>query len=93
MTTRQEVTRIGSDIQTDKAHGRSPQPELAFSKREAAQYISEMLLELVNLAKSAGQKSLAGSIELAFYEAFSAANRKPASLQELQYRRLPMDAA
>jgi hypothetical protein len=93
MTTRYEAVTIESNIKTGEMHGRILRPELALSKREAAQYITEMLLELVNLAKSTGQKSLAGSIELAFYEAFSAANRKPVSPQELQYPRLPMDAA
>lgn len=93
MTTRYEATTIESNIKTGEMHGRILRPELAFSKREAAQYISDMLLELVNLAKSAGQKTLAGSIELAFYEAFSVANRKPVPPQELQYPRLPMDAA
>jgi len=84
MTTQREVTKTESNIEAGKPHGRFSQPELAFSKREAAQYITEMLLELATLAKSSGQKSLAGSIELAFYEAFSTANRKPASPQELQ---------
>ena len=93
MTTQYEATTTEPNIKTGEPRGRIPQPELAISKREAAQYISDMLLELVNLAKSTGLKTLAGSIELAFYEAFTEANRKSVSPQELQYPRLPKDAA
>lgn len=84
MTTQREVTRTKSDIENGKPRRQFSQPELAINRRETAQYITEMLLELVNLAKSTGEKTLAGSIELVFYEAFSAANRKPISPQELQ---------
>jgi hypothetical protein len=43
---------------------------------EAALYITEMLLELRNMAKAARLKQLLGLLELAYYEAFNSANRQ-----------------
>jgi hypothetical protein len=43
--------------------------------KQTAQYIADMLLELRNMAKSAGLKDLQGFLELSYYEAFSGANR------------------
>ena len=45
--------------------------------KEAAQYITEMLLELRNMAKAARLKQLLGLLELAYYEAFNSAHRQP----------------
>ena len=42
-------------------------------RREAAQYISEMTLELRNLAKGHDLLTLQGLLEVAYYEAFTAA--------------------
>ena len=42
---------------------------------EMAQYIADMLLELRNMAKSAGLPTLLGLLELSFCEAFSIANK------------------
>jgi hypothetical protein len=44
---------------------------------ESAQYLAEMLLELRNMAKAGGFKTLQGILELAYYEAFAAAHRTP----------------
>jgi hypothetical protein len=44
-------------------------------EREMAQYITDMLLELRNMAKSAGLPTLLGLLELSFCEAFSIANK------------------
>jgi hypothetical protein len=44
---------------------------------ESAQYLADMLLELRNMAKSAGLKTLQGMLELAYYEAYAAAHRTP----------------
>ena len=44
-------------------------------ERELAQYITDMLLELRNMAKSAGLTTLLGLLELSFCEAFSIANK------------------
>jgi len=52
--------------------------------REAARYISEMLLELRNIAKAEALDSLQGLLELTYYEAFSAANRVIVPPEELQ---------
>lgn len=43
--------------------------------RETAQYIADMVLELRNMAKSLGMKTLQGLLEVSFYEAFSVANK------------------
>ena len=43
--------------------------------RETANYIADMVLELRNMAKSAGLTTLLGLLEVTFYEAFSVANR------------------
>jgi hypothetical protein len=45
--------------------------------KETAQYIADMLLELRNMAKTAGLKNLQGFLEVSYYEAFSSANRAP----------------
>ena len=42
---------------------------------EMAQYIADMLLEMRNMAKSAGLITLLGLLELSFCEAFSIANK------------------
>ena len=42
---------------------------------EMAKYIADMLLELHNMAKSAGLPTLLGLLELSFCEAFSIANK------------------
>ena len=42
-------------------------------RRETAQYISEMTLELRNLAKAHEMISLQGLLEVAYYEAFTVA--------------------
>ena len=43
--------------------------------RETAQYIADMVLELRNMAKSLGMKTLQGLLEVSLYEAFSVANK------------------
>lgn len=47
------------------------------SAKQTAQYIADMLLELRNMAKTAGLKNLQGFLEVSYYEAFSSANRSP----------------
>ena len=44
-------------------------------EREMAQYIADMLLEMRNMARSAGLPTLVGLLELSFCEAFSIANK------------------
>jgi hypothetical protein len=43
--------------------------------REISQYIADMLLEMRNMARSAGLKSLLTPLEMSFCEAFAIANR------------------
>ncbi len=44
-------------------------------QQEAAEYLSEMILELRNLARSVKLHTLMVPLEYAYYEAFSVANR------------------
>ena len=44
------------------------------SQREVAQYIADITLDLRNLARAAKMKTLQGLLEMAFYEAYAAAN-------------------
>ena len=44
-------------------------------EREMAKYIADMLLELRNMARSAGLFTLLGLLELSFCEAYSIANK------------------
>jgi len=60
---------------------------LADSQKETAQYITDMVLELRNLAQRAELKTLSGLLEIAFYEAFSLANKveiPPAEVERLK---------
>ncbi len=41
-------------------------------RRQTAQYIADMALEMRNLAKGQGMVSLQGLLEVAYYEAFTA---------------------
>lgn len=43
--------------------------------QELAQYIADMLIEMRNMAKTAGFKTLWGLLEISFCEAFSIANK------------------
>ena len=43
--------------------------------RQAAHYIADMVLELRNLSNRANQKFLSYLLEMAYYEAFTIANR------------------
>ncbi len=51
----------------------NPKPRLKQDREHTAQYIAEMALELRNLAKAHGFLSLQGLLEVAYYEAFTAA--------------------
>jgi hypothetical protein len=66
---------------------KGPRLGAADSQKETAQYITDMVLELRNLARSAELKTLAGLLEIAFYEAFSLANKveiPPAEIERLK---------
>ncbi len=55
---------------------------------EVAQYTADMTLELRNLAKAAGLKTLQGLLEVTYYEAFAAAH--PALPPEGEAEKLAM---
>lgn len=54
------------------------------ARRETAQYISEMTLELRNLAKAYEMHSLQGLLEVAYYEAFIVATQNEIPEGELE---------
>ncbi len=59
-----------------KAHSRvGSNSKVKLDRRETAQYICDMVLELRNLAKAVEIKSLQDMLELCFYEAFATANK------------------
>ena len=53
--------------------------------REAAQFISDMSLELRNLAKANHLLTLQGLLEVAYYEAFSAASKREIPPGEIEH--------
>lgn len=58
--------------------------ELDIRQRDTAQYISDMILELRNMAKAAKLFQVMVPLEYAYYEAFSAANRVEVAPEELE---------
>lgn len=50
-------------------------PIKKLDRKETAQYIADMVLELRNLAKAVEIKPLQDLLELCFYEAFATANK------------------
>ena len=61
--------------------------EMRLDLKETAQYISDMVLEMRNLAKAVELKKLQELLELTFYEAFSAANRVEIPPEEIEHLR------
>ena len=65
----------------------SKSPEKDAQQLELAQYIADMLLEMRNMAKAAGLKTLLGLLEISFCEAFSIANKveiPPGEIEKLR---------
>ena len=73
----QRDTRNGSADETASTTGvkRENTITLERRRREAAQYISDMILELRNMAKAVQLYHVMVPLEYAYYEAFSAANK------------------
>ena len=70
-----------------RVHGSlSPQgaPEPARRQRETAEYLSDMILELRNLARANQLYTVMVPLEYAYYEAFTAANRVEIPEEELE---------
>ncbi len=68
-----EITR-GAAQPPGKATGNGA-ASVATRQRDTAEYISEMILELRNLARASQLYTVMVPLEYAYYEAFSAANR------------------
>jgi hypothetical protein len=60
----------------------------ALKKRETAQYIADMVLELRNLTRGLDMKSLQGLLEVTFYEAATEANRVEIPPEEIEHLRI-----
>ena len=75
------------------AHNAAPMPEkapenrlqdAAHRQRETADYLSDMILELRNLARANHLYTVMVPLEYAYYEAFSVANRVEVPPSELE---------
>lgn len=66
-----ENMKIAPQLLSKSVNRQRLQPPKPF---EVAHYTADMTLELRNLAKAAGLKTLQGLLEVAYYEAFSAAH-------------------
>ena len=64
---------MSTDIKAPPARRPAPPSLGANSKRETAQYIADLSLEMRNLAKSCNMLTLQGLLEVAYYEAFTLA--------------------
>ena len=55
--------------------GQKAAPSLAERQRDTAEYLADMILELRNLARSAGLHRVMVPLEFAYYEAFGTAHK------------------
>ncbi len=73
-------------MQTNRVPGKlapTGAPEPARRQRETAEYLSDMILELRNLARANQLYTVMVPLEYAYYEAFTAANRVEIPREEL----------
>ncbi len=87
MAARDKMASAAPDNRISTSKGRGSRLGSADTQRETAQYITDMVLELRNLARTAELKTLSGLLEIAFYEAFSLANKvdiPPAEVERLK---------
>lgn len=61
-----------------------PIPSLAQRQRDTAEYLSDMILELRNLARSVKLHTVMVPLEFAYYEAFGVAHRVEVPSAELE---------
>lgn len=66
-----ENKQIGANLNPKALNRLKNQPP---KPAEVAQYTADMAMELRNLAKAAGLKTLQGLLEVTYYEAFAAAH-------------------
>ena len=64
---------MSTDFKAPAAKPPAPPSLGANSKRQTAQYIADLSLEMRNLAKSCNMLTLQGLLEIAYYEAFTMA--------------------
>lgn len=87
MAAQDTMGKAGQQSAVTALKSRGPRLGTVDSQKETAQYITDMVLELRNLARSAELKTLSGLLEIAFYEAFSLANKveiPPAEVDRLK---------
>ena len=87
MAAQDTMAKAGQQGAVTALKSRGPRLGAADSQKETAQYITDMVLELRNLARSGELKTLSGLLEIAFYEAFSLANKveiPPAEVERLK---------
>jgi hypothetical protein len=69
-----------------EARAKAP-PSLAERQRDTAEYLSDMILEMRNLARSVQLHTIMVPLEFAYYEAFGIANRveiAPADIERIK---------
>lgn len=64
--------------------GQKAPPTLAERQRDVAEYLSDMILELRNLARSVQLHTVMVPLEFAYYEAFGTAHKVEVSPAELE---------
>lgn len=69
-----------------------PKSNAEMNRRDVADYIADMTLELSRMAQSAGLTTVMVPLEFAYYEAFSAAHKVEVHAEELNYIRHLEDA-
>ncbi len=75
-------TRKAGKPSTNASIGVGDSPDIR--RKEAAQYISDLILELRNLAKANELFHVMVPLEYAYYEAFAAANKVEAPASEVE---------
>jgi hypothetical protein len=65
--------------------GQKTPPSLAQRQRDVAEYLSDMILELRNLARSVQLHTVMVPLEFAYYEAFGTAHKVEVSAAELEH--------
>lgn len=82
MNTRRAALPKPNPVQADPSE--EALPPLAQRQRETAEYLSDMILELRNLARTAKLHTVMVPLEFAYYEAFGVAHRVEVPSAELE---------
>jgi len=79
------LTRAQSSEPEPAGHAASGKANPDLSRRDVADYIADMTLQLSRMARSAGLTTVMVPLEFAYYEAFAVANKVEIPPEELRY--------